>query len=247
MDEIFKYLGMKTGQALRRGKWIYKSVLGSQEEAIEAEYYVGKEMSKKVTELNRVVTDVKIKELLNNTGERLIDKVKNSYRKFSFDCLSSNDVNAFALPGGFIFATSSILDLINFDKDETAFVLGHEIGHVVRWHIFNRTIANSSLNLLAMASKPGGFVSSYAVKTINNLLQKGYSRDQEFEADSFGTILMYAAGYNPEGAIKLLEKLPEKNSDSPNFFNYFSTHPPVEDRIRKVKYIIRNRLTANGK
>lgn len=245
MEEIFKYLGKKTGQALRRGKWIYKSVLGSQEEAIQAEYYVGKEMFKKVTEINHLVTDVKVKESLNITGERLIDKVKNKYRKFNFDCLNSSDINAFALPGGFIFTTSSILNLID-NEDEVAFVLGHEIGHVVRWHIFNRTIANSSLNLLAMASKPGGFVSSYAVKTINNLLQKGYSRDQEFEADSFGTILMYAAGYNPEGAIKLLEKLPGENSESPNFFNYFSTHPPVKERIRKVKYIIKNKLNIDG-
>ncbi len=242
MEEFFKYLGKKTGQTLRRGKWIYKSVLGSQEEAIDAEYFVGKEIAKTITGLYQIDTDEKVKALLETTGARLRDKVKNAYRKFSFNSIISDDVNAFALPGGFIYATSSILKLTNYKEDEIAFVLGHEMGHVVRWHIFNRTIANSSLNMLAMVSKPGGLVGSLAVRTINSLLQKGYSRDQEFEADSFGTILMYAAGYNPDAAIVLLEKLERCNTSGSTGFNYFSTHPVIKDRIKKINYIIENKL-----
>lgn len=242
MEEFFKYLGKKTGQTLRRGKWIYKSILGSEEEAIQAEYYVGKEITKKIFELNRIDTDKNVKELVNKTGSRLTDKVKNSYRKFIFDSIISPDINAFALPGGFIFVTSSILNLTNYNEDEVAFILGHEIGHVVRWHIFNRTIASSSLNMISMVSKPGGLVGSLAVKTINSLLQNGYSRDQEFEADSFGTIIMYAAGYNPEAAIKVLEKLGSGSSDNNGLFNYFSTHPPIKERIGKVSNILKHKL-----
>ena len=242
MEEFFKILGKKSGQVLRRGKWIYKSVLGSEEEAIKAEYFVGKEIAGKVKQMNKIDSTDESRSLFNSVGERLIDKVKNSYRKFNFNSIVSSDVNAFALPGGFIFTTSSILKLCNYNEDEIAFVLGHEIGHIVRWHIFNRTIANSSLNFISMVSKPGGLVGSLAVRTINNLMQNGYSRDQEFEADSFGVILMYAAGFDYTASIKFFERLDELNTENSKLFNYFSTHPPVKDRIKRVNYTIKTKI-----
>jgi len=242
MEEFFRFIGKKSGQVLRRGKWIYKSVLGSEEEAIEAEYFVGKEIAGKVSQMNNVDSSPEIQKLLDDIGLRLVDKVKNRFRKFSFSSIISQDVNAFALPGGFIFTTDSILKLCNFNEDEVAFILGHEIGHIVRWHIFNRTIANSSLNLISMVSKPGGLVGSLAVRTINNLMQNGYSRDQEFEADSFGIILMYAAGFNYHASINFFEKLAEFKSDNSSFYNYFSTHPPIQERIKRMNYIIRTKI-----
>ena len=242
MEEFFKILGKKSGQVLRRGKWIYKSVLGSEEEAIQAEYYVGKEIAGKVKQMNKVDSSAESQNILENVGEKLIDKIKNRNRKFNFNSINSSDVNAFALPGGFIFTTSSILKLCNYNEDEIAFVLGHEIGHIVRWHIFNRTIANSSLNFISMVSKPGGLVGSLAVRTINNLMQNGYSRDQEFEADSFGVILMYAAGFDYTASIKFFERLDELNTENSKLFNYFSTHPPVKDRIKRVNYTIKTKI-----
>ena len=243
MEEFFRFIGKKTGQTLRRGKWLYKAALGSEEEAIDAEYFVGKEIAGKITQLNKIDSNLEIHKLINSVGEKLIEKLKNSYRKFSFNSIISPDVNAFALPGGFIFATNSILQLTNYNEDEIAFILGHEIGHVVRRHIFNRTIANSSLNIISMVSKPGGLVGGLAMRTINQLIQSGYSRDQEFEADSFGTILMYSAGFNPHSASTLLERL-EAGKQSDSFvFNYFASHPPVKERVRKINYIIRTRLS----
>ena len=242
MEEFFRLLGKKSGQVLRRGKWIYKSVLGSEEEAIEAEYFVGKEIAGKVSQMNSVDSSPEVQKLLDDIGLRLTDKVKNRFRKFNFNSIISPDVNAFALPGGFIFTTNSILQLCNFNEDEIAFILGHEIGHIVRWHIFNRTIANSSLNMISMVSKPGGLVGSLAVKTINNLMQNGYSRDQEFEADSFGVILMYAAGYNYQASLEFFEKLAELHSENSSYYNYFSTHPPIKERIKRVNYIINTKI-----
>ncbi len=243
MEEFFRFLGKKSGQVLRRGKWIYKSVLGSEEEAINAEYYVGKEIAVKVKQMNSVDPSPDIQKLLDKIGLQLTNKVKNRYRKFNFSSIISNDVNAFALPGGFIFTTSSILKLCNLNDDEIAFVLGHEIGHIVRWHIFNRTIANSSLNFFSMVSKPGGLVGSLAVRTLNNLMQKGYSRDQEFEADSFGVILMYAAGFNYQASISFFEKLADLHTEKSQY-NYFSTHPPIKERIKRVNYIIKTKIKS---
>lgn len=242
MEEIFKYIGRKAGQKFRRGKWVYKSLLGSEEEAIQAEYYIGKEISAEIRKQNTVDPNPEIKEMLDKIGNKLTARLTNKYRKFSFDSLVTSDVNAFALPGGFIFATSSILKLCDFNENEIAFILGHEIGHVVKWHIFNRTIANSSLNFLSMVTKPAGLLSSVAVRAINSLMQNSYSRDQELEADNFGTKLMYAAGFDPDSAVALLEKLDETRTENPAIFNYFSTHPVVNDRIGQIKILIRKRL-----
>ncbi len=244
MEEFFRHLGKKSGQVLRRGKWIYKSVLGSEEEAIQAEYFVGKELAGKIRQVNTFDTSIQVQKLLEDVGSQLTEKVKNRYRKFSFSSIISNDVNAFALPGGFIFTTSSILKLCNLNEDEIAFILGHEIGHIVRWHIFNRTIANSSLNFFSMVTKPGGLIGSLAVRTINNLMQKGYSRDQEYEADSFGVILMYAAGFNYQASISFFEKLANLHSENSQDYNYFSTHPPINERIKRVNQTINSKIKS---
>ncbi len=239
MEEIFKYLGKKAGQSFRRGKWLYKSVLGSEEEAIQAEYYVGKEISAGIIKQNAIDQDAGKKDQLVKIGNKLVEKLTNKNRKFNFNILVSSDVNAFALPGGFIFATSAILELCDYNEDEIAFILGHEIGHVVKWHIFNRTIANSSLNIISMVSKPAGLLSSVAVRTVNSLMQNGYSRDQELEADNFGAKLMYAAGYDPKFAVMALNRLGEIHSDNSQFFNYFSTHPLAGARTRQIESMIR--------
>ncbi len=242
MEEIFKYLGRKAGQKFRKGKWVYKSLLGSEEEAVQAEYYIGREISAEIKKQNTVDPNPEIKELLNNIGTKLTGRLTNKYRKFFFDSLVSSDVNAFALPGGFIYTTSAILKLSEYNENEIAFVLGHEIGHVVKWHIFNRTIANSSLNFFSMVSKPAGLLSSVAVRTINSLMQNSYSRDQELEADNFGTKLMYAAGFDPNSAVTLLQKLGETQKANPGIFNYFSTHPVMRDRISQIEILVRKRL-----
>lgn len=242
MEEIFKYLGRKAGQKFRRGKWLYKSVLGSEEEAIQAEYYVGKEIFAGIKTQNTPDPDPRIKEMLDRIGGRLIDRLTNKYRKFNFESLQSSDVNAFALPGGFIFATNSILKLCDFNEHEIAFILGHEIGHVVKWHIFNRTIANSSLNIISMVSKPTGLLSGLAVRTINSLMQNGYSREQELEADNFGAKLMYAAGFDPHYAVVLLNRLGELHESNPKIFNYFATHPVAGIRTQQIEVLIRKKL-----
>ncbi len=242
MEEIFKYLGKKAGQSFRRGKWLYKSVLGSEEEAIQAEYYVGKEISAGIIKQNGIEQDEDIRKLLDNIGRKLTDRLTNKYRRFNFNSLTSSDINAFALPGGFIFTTSSILKLCNYNENEIAFILGHEIGHVVKWHIFNRTIANSSLNIISMVSKPAGLLGSAAVRTINSLMQNGYSRDQELEADNFGATLMYAAGFDPKYAVTVLQRLGEMQTANPQFFNYFSTHPLAGARINQIEILLRKKL-----
>jgi predicted Zn-dependent protease len=242
MEDFFKNIGKKAGQSFRRGKWLYKSVLGSEEEAIQAEYYVGKEIFAKLIEQSLVDANQEVITFLNEIGSLLASQLNNKYRKFSFRSIISQDINAFALPGGFIFTTSSILKTFNYSRDEIAFILGHEIGHVVKWHIFNKTVASSSLNFLAMVTKPNGLVGSVAVRAINSLMQNSYSRDQELEADEFGATLMYAAGFNPSASIKVLDKLGKAITKDSNFFNYFSTHPTAEIRIRKIETLINKKF-----
>ena len=243
MEKLFRKLGSKTGHSIRKGKWLYKSVLGSQEEAIDAEYYVGKELAIKFSKQTQIDNSPEVKKLINQIGDKLTNRLTNQKRVFNFHGIISPDVNAFALPGGFIFATDSILRLCDYNEDEIAFLLGHEIGHVVKWHIFNRTVANSSLNLIALVSRPGGLVGGLLTRTLNGLMQSSYSRDQELEADQFGVTLMYSAGYNPKAGERLLGRLKENSKSVDSTYNYFASHPPLEIRIKKISEHIEQKFS----
>ncbi len=243
MEKVFKYIGKKAGQTLRKGRWFYKSVAGTEAEAVEAENVVGKELASKLLQQIQLDSNEDTNLILSEIGKNLVSKLNDELHTFVFKSVVSSDVNAFALPGGYIFTTKSILELCNYDKDEIAFILGHEIAHVVKWHIFNRTLTNSSLNLLSVLTKPTGFSSGVAVRTINNLLQNGYSRTQELEADSFGSLLMYAAGYDPKASISVLHRLAGVSGKNEPVFNYFSSHPLAIERVENIKTSMKKYLT----
>ena len=235
MEKFFRYLGHKAGPSIRKGKWIYHSYFADKATAIESEYIVGRELAAHMLREFQVIDNTKENGLLQDIGTQLCTRVINKERKFKFNIVSSKEVNAFALPGGFIFVTQALLQKCQMNRDEIAFVLAHEMVHVVSRHPLKRILSNFSLKIVENIVKTRGAAGQFAKRALASFLRNGYSRENELEADKYGVKLMSSAGFDERGASGLLNHLRENKSGNPEIFNYFSSHPPIDERIGQIR------------
>lgn len=151
---------------------------------------------------------------------------------YTYRVLNSDVINAFAAPGGPVMITKKLVQLLNTDA-QLAFVLAHETGHIAGQHgrkAINQAMISQGLASLFL-SKAGNTVKT-GVGVTYTLLTRGYSRDQEYQADTYGVQLMSKAGYNTEGSVEALAKLGLRKSTGVN--KYFASHPDTPDRIHRV-------------
>ena len=139
MDGFFKGLGKKAGETYNKSRWLYDSLLGTEEERIASEHKLGRQMAKEVTAENEWV-EIEFIEVLY---KRLTAWINTPHR-FTCRVLRSSEVNAFVLPGGYIFLTDAMVNHCERNEDELAFIIAHEMAHVVKGHAFDRMIAEHS-------------------------------------------------------------------------------------------------------
>lgn len=187
--------------------------------------------------------------LLNRLGtiaRRLIPHVKRKDLTWTFAVLDTDEVNAFAAPGGYIYVTRGLMNLAGSD-DEIAGVVAHEMGHVDKKHsvrqaekagLMTALVVGLGLNKKTKDIAPYAAIAAY----FTNLK---FSRDDEYEADECAVKYTHAAGYNPAGIIDFFNKI-NTNSKSSKVTKYFSTHPPTSDRIKAVEKQIA-KLPANNR
>ena len=234
MASFFYEIGRRTGKALQKGMLYYRSLFGSEEEALKAEFFIGTELANRIFEDFEVVRDKQQNRLLNSLGARLVERIRTNRRRFRFAILQDSAVNAFALPGGFIFCTSGLLQACRLDEDIIGFVLAHEIGHVVRGHPFERILTGSSLQILSKIQKRTGMMGEATRHMLERLMQSHYARSQELEADRFGLQMMTYAGFDPEGAARTLKML-KKQGEAKGISRYFASHPPMHERLENLR------------
>ncbi len=135
-------------------RWIFTELTGSEEQAIKAERIVGAGMAAAIAA--ELPTKPFCDDLVESCGRCLAARVKDRLQQFTFRVLPAPQVNAFALPGGFIYITQPLLSLLHWDPHCIAFVLGHEMGHVVRRHAKDRIMNSSLLSVLTVAFPAAG-------------------------------------------------------------------------------------------
>ncbi|MBD3226088.1 MAG: M48 family metalloprotease [Caldithrix sp.] len=234
----FYQLGKKTGQRLNKGRWLAKSLQGNTDQALEAEYLVGMAMANNIINENAHVDDVNINAIIKETATPLLYRVKRKTRRFTFYVLDSKDINAFALPGGFIFMTIALLNKIGYDRHKMAFVMAHEMVHVLGRHPLKRILADYSVNFIAGLFKSKLVAGQVAKQVVQDLLSKSYSRKNELEADAFAVRLMYSSGYNAHEAPEALKIIDRNNNAGTKTLNYFATHPDLSTRLREMERVI---------
>jgi len=241
LSGLFYNLGRKVGPKVRKARWMWQSVTGSEADAIKVEYEVGLDLAREIRQQLARDQQPQTRQILVDTGNRLAACVANQYRRFSFEAVKSPEPNAFALPGGFIFVTQSLVELCRYDQDEIACILGHEMAHIIRGHAMNRIVSNSAIAAASRAAPIRGILSGWLRKVGVQFIESAYSKDLESEADRLGVRLVAAAGYEPGACVRLFSRLAELNSPPGQFDlgSYFSSHPPFDVRIENIKNQLR--------
>src|SRR5215472_8314428 len=179
--------------------------------SIEKEIALGKQLSEEVRRQAKLVEDPLITEYINRVGQNL---VRNSDAKvpFTFQVVQDEVLNAFALPGGFIFVNTGLIKLAS-EEDELAGAMAHEIAHVAARHLTCRATkaqiagVGTTIGSVLLGGGWGGIAGRQAASVLVPMAFLNFSRSDETEADYLGTQYMYAAGYDPTGFVSVLEKM----------------------------------------
>ncbi|MBI4580479.1 MAG: M48 family metalloprotease [Planctomycetes bacterium] len=240
MPRVFYNLGCFLGPKLRKGKWVWSSLTASQDEIIRAEFDVGRDMAAALARQMPLDKDLEAARLLVDLGERLAGRLTDRRRRWAFHLVAADVANAWALPGGFIFVTRPLVELCERKTDEIAFVLGHEIGHVVRGHAFDRLVTSTLLGAASRAAPLGRLITPKVLDVGVRLMQSAYTQDQELEADAFGVRLVCSAGLEPAASVRMMQRLQAQhgNDPLPDLFVYFSTHPPFATRLAQMRSLL---------
>ncbi|MFO0323230.1 MAG: M48 family metallopeptidase [Bacteroidota bacterium] len=176
------------------------------------------------------------KDSASNYANLFVSKLQtNSTYSIQIKVIDSEEINAFALPGGKIFIYSEIIKQMSSYEEFTA-LLGHEISHVTNQHSLKsicRTAASSIFIALLFGDVAG--ISSAVVEQADAFKQLHYSRELETQADDKGLEFMIQNKVSPKGMINLLTLLKLKSKDMPDFMKYISTHPETDERIKNIK------------
>src|ERR1017187_6083669 len=215
----------------------------------DTEIKMGKQYAMMVEQTARMVQDPVINEYVNRIGQNL---VRNSDAKvpFTIKVIDSDQINAFALPGGFFYVNSGLV-LRADEEAELAGVIGHEIAHVAARH-GTRNATKGEIAQFAtiplILPGPGGWAGYGLYEGLNIAIPLGFlkfSRDNEREADFLGLQYMYKAGYDPNAFVSFFEKIEAEERRHPGSIpKVFSTHPPTPDRVQKAQQEIATILPA---
>ncbi|MCK4236916.1 MAG: M48 family metalloprotease [Candidatus Krumholzibacteria bacterium] len=201
---------------------------------------MGKEFSKEIEEQFELLRDAEVTNYVQSVGNRLVRVCDRSDIEYHFAVIKKDDLNAFALPGGYIYIYTGLLKELD-DEAQLAGVLGHEIGHVSARHATERLTAMYGYQLLVslILGKDPNFYANLVTNIFATTGFLAYSRDNEYEADRLGTRYAYTAGNDPDGIAELLQKLSDMQAAEPGKLEeLLSTHPPTNERIRRVRSII---------
>ncbi|HXJ03892.1 MAG TPA: M48 family metallopeptidase [Candidatus Acidoferrum sp.] len=208
--------------------------------SLEHEIALGKSLAQEVERSSKLIDDPVVTEYVNRVGQNL---VRNSDARvpFTIKVIDSDEVNAFALPGGFFYVNSGLI-LRAQEESELAGVMAHEIAHVAARHGTKNATKGQAMQLAMiplMLLGPGGWAGYGIYEAASLAIPVTYlkfSRDAEREADFLGVQYTYKAGYDPNAYVTFFERIQADEKRRPGTIpKVFSTHPPTPDRIENTQ------------
>jgi predicted Zn-dependent protease len=216
--------------------------------SIEKEIALGRELAAQVERQTKIVDDPIVSEYVSRVGQNL---VRNSDAEvpFTIKVVDSDEVNAFALPGGFFFVNTGLI--LKADTEaELAGVMAHEIAHVAARHGTRQATRGqlAELGTIPLIFVGGGWArygARQAASVAVPVAFISFSRSFEAEADMLGLEYLYKTGYDPTALVDFFEKIQALEKQKPGTMaKVFSTHPPTDDRIRAAQKNIQEILKA---
>jgi predicted Zn-dependent protease len=206
--------------------------------SLEKQIDMGRQYAQQVESTTKLITDPEISEYVNRIGQNLV-RNSDAQVPFAIKVVDTDDINAFALPGGFFYVDSGLI-LAADNEAELAGVMAHEIAHVAACHVARE---NTRGQLMQLASIPLIFVGGgigYAAQSLAGLaIPMGFlkfTRSFESEADFLGVEYLYKAGYDPQALTSFFEKVKTLEKHKPGTLaKTFETHPQTPDRIAKTQ------------
>ena len=203
--------------------------------SLEKEIALGKQLSEEIRKQARLVEDPIVAEYINRIGQNL---ARNSDVTFpvTFTLLESEEIGAFTLPGGYIYVNTATLQ-ISDNESELASVIAHELGHAAARHATRQASTQKVLDLATLPAAIFGGIGGYALRQLGGPLAFfHFSRDFETEADFLGLQYLWKAGYDPDSAINMFERVEATERTRPGAVSQlFRTHPMTSDRIAKTQ------------
>jgi predicted Zn-dependent protease len=213
---------------------INKGIISKMSGSTEKEVRIGRELAAEVDRQAKFIDDPVITEYVNRVGQNIVIH-SDAKIPFTIKVIDSDEVNAFALPGGFFYVNKGLL-LVADNEAEVAGVMAHEIAHVAARHAVENQTKAGLLEYLAIGTSiflggiPGMIFQNTAGLGLLGAFMK-FSRGAEEEADKLGVQYMWAAGYDPSAMATMFEKLEAKNKKKPGLISRaFASHPAPPDR-----------------
>lgn len=240
LGKLKEALQQPGGQQLLQQLPVSPQLIGVVKEAVgptqEEEIAIGRQIAGDLLGAAPLVKDAGLQQYVNKVGRWVASRGERPDLPWHFGVIESNDVNAFAAPGGYIFVTLGLYRLLQNEAD-LAGVLGHEIGHVIKQHhlkvLQQSKLLEAGSNLLV--SKAG---SNDAVQKLigggAEIVSRSLDKGAEFEADRIGVVLATRAGYDAYGLPSVLQQIGHIAKDEGSVALLFKTHPQPDDRLGKL-------------
>lgn len=202
----------------------------------EQDIQIGQQASARIGRQVLLLNDPRVDDYLDALGKKLASYAPGYKFPYQYRCVNDENINAFALPGGFIYINRGVIEAAD-DEAQLAGVMAHETSHVALRHGTNQVSKAEAwripLGLLGAAGGLGGLIGQVGAGfTLNSIILK-YSRDDETQADVLGTQILYDAGYDPRALEQFFEKI-EADTKGKEPAQFFSDHPNPGNRIGRI-------------
>jgi predicted Zn-dependent protease len=204
--------------------------------SLDEEIQIGRRLAGNLLGAAPLVRDDSLQRYVNRVGRWVATQSERPQLKWYFGVLETADLNAFALPGGYVFITRGLLELMS-DEAELAGVLGHEIAHVVLQHhlkVLKQSQAVNVVGNLFAQQKGNDLVAQALIGKGAEALTRGLDKGAEFDADLAGIVLATRAGYTPYGLPGVLRKIASRNPREASLTLLFKTHPLPQERLERL-------------